>query len=44
MRSSDTREIDTNLGHDELITAIELPPEQFSRNYSYLKIDLPFFL
>jgi len=34
----DTPEIDTNLAHDEIITAIELPPEEFSRNYSYMKI------
>jgi len=34
----DTPEIDTNLAHDEIITAIELPAEGFSRNYSYLKI------
>jgi xanthine dehydrogenase YagS FAD-binding subunit len=34
----DTPEIDTNLAHDEIITAIELPPEEFSCNYSYLKI------
>jgi xanthine dehydrogenase YagS FAD-binding subunit len=34
----DTPEIDTNLVHDEIITAIELPPEGYSRNYSYLKI------
>jgi xanthine dehydrogenase YagS FAD-binding subunit len=34
----DTPEIDTNLARDEIITAIELPPEEFSRNYSYLKI------
>jgi len=34
----DTPEIDTNLAHDEIIIAIELPPEGFSRNYSYLKI------
>jgi xanthine dehydrogenase YagS FAD-binding subunit len=34
----DTPEIDTNLAHDEIITAIELPPEGFSHNYSYLKI------
>jgi xanthine dehydrogenase YagS FAD-binding subunit len=34
----DTPEIDTNLARDEIITAIELPPEGFSRNYSYLKI------
>jgi xanthine dehydrogenase YagS FAD-binding subunit len=34
----DTPETDTNLAHDEIITAVELPPEGFSRNYSYLKI------
>jgi len=34
----DTPEIDTNLAHDEIITAIELPPEGFHCNYSYLKI------
>jgi xanthine dehydrogenase YagS FAD-binding subunit len=34
----DTPEIDTNLAHDEIIIAIELPPEGYSRNYSYLKI------
>ena len=34
----DTPDIDTNLASDEIITAIELPPEEFSRNYSYLKI------
>ena len=34
----ETPEIDTNLAHDEIITAIELPAEGFSRNYSYLKI------
>lgn len=34
----DTPEIDTNLAHDEVITAIELPPEGFRHNYSYLKI------
>jgi xanthine dehydrogenase YagS FAD-binding subunit len=34
----DTPDIDTNLAGDEIITAIELPPEGFSRNYSYLKI------
>jgi xanthine dehydrogenase YagS FAD-binding subunit len=33
-----TPDIDTNLASDEIITAIELPPEGFSRNYSYLKI------
>jgi xanthine dehydrogenase YagS FAD-binding subunit len=34
----DTPDIDTNLANDEIITAIELPPEGFARNYSYLKI------
>jgi xanthine dehydrogenase YagS FAD-binding subunit len=34
----DTPDIDTNLASDEIITAIELPPEGFARNYSYLKI------
>jgi xanthine dehydrogenase YagS FAD-binding subunit len=34
----DTPEIETNLAHDELITVIELPAADFSRNYSYLKI------
>jgi xanthine dehydrogenase YagS FAD-binding subunit len=34
----DTPDIDTNLAGDEIITAIKLPPEGFSRNYSYLKI------
>ena len=34
----DTPEIDTNLAHDELITAIELPPRGFARNHTYIKI------
>jgi xanthine dehydrogenase YagS FAD-binding subunit len=34
----DTPDIDTNLASDEIITAIELPPEGFAHNYSYLKI------
>ena len=34
----DTPERDTNLADDEIITAVELPREGFSRNYSYLKI------
>ena len=34
----DTPQQDTNLQHGELITAIELPPEEFSKNYSYLKV------
>ena len=33
-----TPDRDTNLASDEIITAIELPAEGFSRNYSYLKI------
>src|SRR5262249_960882 len=31
-------ERDTNLGADEIITAVELPPQQFATHYSYLKI------
>ncbi|MBX9842205.1 MAG: xanthine dehydrogenase family protein subunit M [Xanthobacteraceae bacterium] len=34
----DTPQRDTNLGADELITAIELPTKGFSTNYTYLKI------
>jgi xanthine dehydrogenase YagS FAD-binding subunit len=34
----DTPEIDTNLASDEIIIAVELPSEGFSRNYTYLKI------
>lgn len=34
----DTPHIDTNLGAGEIITAIELLPRGFSRNYSYLKV------
>jgi xanthine dehydrogenase YagS FAD-binding subunit len=34
----DTPQIDTNLRPDEIITAIELPPQGFASNYSYLKI------
>jgi xanthine dehydrogenase YagS FAD-binding subunit len=34
----DTPHIDTNLGADEIITAIELPRRGFARNYSYVKI------
>jgi xanthine dehydrogenase YagS FAD-binding subunit len=29
---------DTTLKHDEIITAIELPPQGFAANYTYLKI------
>lgn len=34
----DTPQIDTILDSDEIITAIELPPDGFAKNYSYLKI------
>jgi xanthine dehydrogenase YagS FAD-binding subunit len=34
----DTPEIDTTLQHGEIITAVELPPTDFSRNYTYLKL------
>jgi xanthine dehydrogenase YagS FAD-binding subunit len=34
----DTPERDTNLGADEIVTAIELPGRGFAANYSYLKI------
>lgn len=34
----DTPNIDTNLAPNEIITAIELPPQGFAANYSYLKI------
>jgi xanthine dehydrogenase YagS FAD-binding subunit len=34
----DTPAIDTNLGKDEIITGVELPPDGFAKNYSYLKI------
>jgi xanthine dehydrogenase YagS FAD-binding subunit len=34
----DKPHIDTNLAAGEIITAIELPPRGFARNYSYLKI------
>jgi xanthine dehydrogenase YagS FAD-binding subunit len=33
-----TPHVDTNLDTGEIITAIELPPRGFARNYSYLKI------
>ena len=33
-----TPERDTNLGADEIITAIELPAKGFAKNYTYLKI------
>ena len=34
----DTPQRDTNLEANEIITAIELPPQGFSTNYTYLKI------
>lgn len=34
----DTPERDTNLGAQEIITAIELPPQGFAAHHSYLKI------
>ena len=34
----DTPEIETNLAANEIITSVELPPEGFACNYSYLKI------
>ncbi len=34
----DTPHIDTNLGDDEIITAVDLPAESFARNYTYLKL------
>ncbi|TMJ82964.1 MAG: xanthine dehydrogenase family protein subunit M, partial [Alphaproteobacteria bacterium] len=33
-----TPQTDTNLRADEIITAIELPPKGFAKNYTYLKI------
>jgi xanthine dehydrogenase YagS FAD-binding subunit len=34
----DTPQRDTNLGADEIVTAVELPAEGFAKNYTYLKI------
>src|SRR3954471_19724983 len=34
----ETPEVDTNLAPDEIILAIELPPQGFPHNHSYLKI------
>jgi xanthine dehydrogenase YagS FAD-binding subunit len=34
----DTPEIDTNLRRDEIIVAVELPPESFTTHYTYLKL------
>jgi xanthine dehydrogenase YagS FAD-binding subunit len=33
-----TPQRDTNLGHDEIITAVELPAQGFADNYTYIKI------
>src|SRR5579885_1801409 len=33
-----TPQRDTNLHHDEIIIALELPPQGFAKNYTYLKI------
>ncbi len=34
----DTPQRDTNLNAGEIITAVELPPQGFSQNYTYLKV------
>lgn len=34
----DTPELDNNLQHGEMITSIDLPPNGFEKNYSYLKL------
>ena len=34
----DTPQIETNLGPGELITAVELPAQDFARHYTYLKL------
>jgi xanthine dehydrogenase YagS FAD-binding subunit len=34
----DKPQLDTNLGRDEIVTAVELPAEGFAKNYTYLKI------
>jgi CO/xanthine dehydrogenase FAD-binding subunit len=34
----DTPQRDTNLDAGEVITAVELPPKGFARNYSHLKV------
>jgi xanthine dehydrogenase YagS FAD-binding subunit len=34
----DTPQRDTSLNTDEIITALELPPQGFAKNYTYLKI------
>ena len=34
----DAPQLDTNLRRDEIVTAVELPPQGFAANYTYLKI------
>jgi xanthine dehydrogenase YagS FAD-binding subunit len=34
----DTPDLDVNLRADEIVTAVELPPDGFAANYSYLKV------
>jgi xanthine dehydrogenase YagS FAD-binding subunit len=34
----DTPHLDANLRADEIVTAVELPPQGYARNYTYLKI------
>lgn len=34
----DTPQVDTNLEQGEIVTAVELPPQGFAANYTYLKI------
>jgi xanthine dehydrogenase YagS FAD-binding subunit len=34
----DTPQLDTNLGADELITAVDLPAESFAEHHAYLKV------
>ncbi len=34
----DTPHIDSNLGDDELVVAIELPPERFAEHHAYVKV------
>ena len=37
-RLPDTPQRDTNLNAGEIVTAVELPPQGFAKNYTYLKI------
>jgi xanthine dehydrogenase YagS FAD-binding subunit len=34
----DTPQHDTNLAHDEIVTAVELPPQGFAAHYTYVKL------